>query len=392
MVAFGTLFYAYSIFITGEAAGSEFSISLLSLAWTGAVLVGGVSAFLVGRYADRHGVRGIMGVGSLVGAAGLLLLGLSQEAWQVVLVSWLLIGPAGAMTFYEPAFVAVDQWFGLAASTRSLATLTVIGGLAGPIFIPLTGFMTVEIGWRPAAVVLAVILLTTGVITTLFVFPNHNRHPEAHHNTRPHTGLRTLSRDRHFAFFTAATLLTFATVQAMIFHRIAVFEQAGFAVTAVALWAALSGLMSLPGRWIAPHVSNRIRPVLVTAVVTLIMAAAVAAAAVAADTWQMAGHFVVFGMAFGALTPMRAVVMGRWYSGPEYGRIMGMQWTIVATLAAAGPLIVGLMRDGLGSYTVPIALTGAMLLVAAGLTAAAEPSSRAPSKGEPTGDDRLERS
>ncbi|MCH8991111.1 MAG: hypothetical protein IIA44_05095, partial [Acidobacteria bacterium] len=58
MVAFGTLFYAYSIFITGEAAGAEYSISLLSLAWTGAVLVGGGFAFMVGRRADRHGVRG----------------------------------------------------------------------------------------------------------------------------------------------------------------------------------------------------------------------------------------------------------------------------------------------------------------------------------------------
>ena len=376
MVAFGTLFYAYSIFITEEGAGSEFSISLLSLAWTGAVLVGGGSAFLVGRYADEHGVRGIMGVGSVVGAAGLVLLGLSQEGWQVVLVSWLLIGPAGAMTFYEPAFVAVDQWFGQAGSTRSLATLTVIGGLAGPIFIPLTGIMTVEIGWRWAAAVLAVVLLATGMITTLFVLPRHTGHADGTHDTASGTRLKTLFADRRFAVFTAATLLTFAAVQAAIFHRIAVFEQAGFTLTVVAWWAAISGLLSLPGRWIAPHLSNRVRPVLVSAAVTLIMGAAVAVAAVAAQTWHMAGHFVVFGMAFGALTPMRAVVMGRWYSGPEYGRIMGMQWTIVATVAAAGPLMVGLARDGIGAYTVPIALTAVVLVIAAALTAAAEPNAR----------------
>ena len=185
MVAFGTLFYAYSIFITKEAAGAEYSISLLSVAWTGAVLVGGGFAFLVGRHADQHGVRGIMGLGTLVGAAGLILLGASQSGWQLVLVSWLLIGPAGAMTFYEPAFVAVDQWFGVAGSTRSLATLTVIGGLAGPIFIPLTGFLTVSLGWRWAAVVLAAILLTVGLVTTIFVFPSHmgERH-ERHGATR----------------------------------------------------------------------------------------------------------------------------------------------------------------------------------------------------------------
>ena len=374
MVAFGTLFYAYSIFITKEAAGAEYSISLLSVAWTGAVLVGGGFAFLVGRHADQHGVRGIMGLGTLVGAAGLILLGASQSGWQLVLVSWLLIGPAGAMTFYEPAFVAVDQWFGVAGSTRSLATLTVIGGLAGPIFIPLTGFLTVSLGWRWAAVVLAAILLTVGLVTTIFVFPSHMGERHERHGAAPHLGMAALFKDRRFALFTAATLLTFMAVQAIIFHRIAVFEQAGFAITMVASWAALAGLMSLPGRLIAPYLSNRIRPVLVAAAVTLVMGAATAFAAAAMAQWQMGAHFVLFGLAFGAATPMRAVVMGRWYSGPRYGRIMGIQWTIVATIAAAGPLMVGLLRDGTGSYSLPMALTAALFVAAAILTAASEPS------------------
>lgn len=376
MVAFGTLFYAYSIFITEEAAGAEYSISLLSLAWTGAVLVGGGFAFVVGRRADRHGVRGIMGLGTVVGATGLILLAASQTGWQLVLVSWLLIGPAGAMTFYEPAFIAVDQWFGLAGSTRALVTLTLIGGLAGPIFIPLAGIMTVALGWRWAAVVLATVLLVTGLVATVFFFPSHPPSRNHHrHDARVGTGLVALFGDRRFALFTAASLLAFAAVQAVILHRIAVFEQAGFAITVVALWAAVAGLMSLPGRWIAPYLSHRIRPVLVSAAVTLLMAGAVAVAAVATMQWQMAMHFIVFGLAFGAATPMRAVVMSRWYSGSQYGRIMGTQWTIVATLAAAGPLIVGLLRDGTGSYAIPITLTAGVLVVAAVLTAVAEPAS-----------------
>ena len=375
MVAFGTLFYAYSIFITEEAAGAEYSISLLSLAWTGAVLVGGGFAFVVGRRADRHGVRGIMGLGTVVGATGLILLAASQAGWQLVRVSWLLIGPAGAMTFYEPAFIAVDQWFGLAGSTRALVTLTLIGGLAGPIFIPLAGIMTVALGWRWAAVVLAAVLLVTGLAVTVFFFPTPSRN-EHGHDARVSTGLGALFGDRRFALFTVASLLAFAAVQAVILHRIAIFEQAGFAITVVAWWAAVAGLMSLPGRWIAPYLSRRIRPVLVSAAVTLLMAGAVAVAAVAAMQWQMAMHFIVFGLAFGAATPMRAVVMSRWYSGPQYGRIMGTQWTIVATLAAAGPLIVGLLRDGTGAYAIPITLTAGVLVVAAVLTALADPASR----------------
>jgi predicted MFS family arabinose efflux permease len=316
-----------------------------------------------------------MGLGTVVGATGLILLAASQTGWQLVLVSWLLIGPAGAMTFYEPAFIAVDQWFGLAGSTRALATLTLIGGLAGPIFIPLAGIMTVALGWRSAAVVLAAVLLVTGLAVTVFFFPTPSRN-EHGHDAQVSTGLGALFGDRRFALFTVASLLAFAAVQAVILHRIAIFEQAGFAITVVAWWAAVAGLMSLPGRWIAPYLSRRIRPVLVSAAVTLLMAGAVAVATVAAMKWQMAMHFIVFGLAFGAATPMRAVVMSRWYSGPQYGRIMGTQWTIVATMAAAGPLIVGLLRDGTGAYAIPITLTAGVLVVAAVLTALAEPASR----------------
>jgi predicted MFS family arabinose efflux permease len=314
-----------------------------------------------------------MGIGTLVGAAGLVLLAASQTGWQLVLVSWLLIGPAGAMTFYEPAFIAVDQWFGLAGSTRSLAMLTVIGGLAGPIFIPLTGFLTVNVGWRWAAVTLAAALAVTGLVATVLVFPSHMGEKHDHHGTPANSRVTDLLRDRRFALFTAATLLTFMAVQAMIFHRIAVFEQAGFAITVVVWWAAIAGLLSLPGRLMAPYLSNRIRPVLVAAAVTLIMGGATVLAAIAVVPWQMGAHFIVFGLAFGAATPMRAVVMSRWYSGPRYGRIMGTQWTIVATFAAAGPLIVGLLRDGSGSYVVPITLTAALFVVAAALTAASQP-------------------
>ena len=62
------------------------------------------------------------------------------------------------------------------------------------------------------------------------------------------------------------------------------------------------------------------------------------------SSWQMIGHFFLFGLAFGALLPLRAMVMDGWYSGPSYGRIMGTQWTGVVLVAATGPVLVGVLR------------------------------------------------
>jgi len=56
---------------------------------------------------------------------------------------------------------------------------------------------------------------------------------------------------------------------------------------------------------------------------------------------------------FGALLPLRAMVMGDWFSGPMYGRIVGTQWTAVVLVAAAGPVLVGTLRDTTGGYRAP---------------------------------------
>ena len=81
-------------------------------------------------------------------------------------------------------------------------------------------------------------------------------------------------------------------------------------------------------------------------------------------SWQMVGHFFLFGLAFGALLPLRAMVMGDWYSGPSYGRIMGTQWTAVVLVAAGGPVLVGVLRDATGGYQVSTVILTTLYLVA----------------------------
>ncbi len=40
------------------------------------------------------------------------------------------------MIYYEPAYVAIDQWSAPCDRAWTLATITLIGGLAGIVFIP----------------------------------------------------------------------------------------------------------------------------------------------------------------------------------------------------------------------------------------------------------------
>ncbi len=381
MAAFGILFYGFSVYLTDEAAGSEFSTTALSLAYSGAVLSGGLLAMPVGRYADRHGVRLILGLGSVLGLLGLAAFSAAQESWQVVAAWWLLIGPAGAMTFYEPAFVAIAQWCTPQQRPRALATLTVIGGLAGVIFIPGTERLVSAIGWRDAALVFGLMLFGIGGSTALFAIPTGVSDSGSGRVSLSRRGwFRDLIRDRRFRLYTMAMMLSFFAAQGILSHRVARFGEVGFAVAAVALWAAAASALSLPGRWVAPLVAARWRPTTVQAVTTAIIAVATLLMVDGGSSWQMIGHFLLFGLGFGALLPLRAMAMADWYSGPDYGRIMGVQWTAVGIAGAAGPVMVGVLRDKTGGYGLATALlagvylTVVVLILLSGSAHAAQPA------------------
>ena len=366
-VAFGSLFYAYSVLITDRAAGGTFSTTVLSTAYSGFVLFGGVFAVAIGRVADRRGVRPLVVIGSILGAAGLLVVSVSGEPYQLIAASWLLMGPAGAMMFYEPSFVAVNQWFGAARRGHALALLTLVGGLAGPIFLPITGALVDNLEWRPTARILAVVLLVTGLAAGA-VLPGHTGDRAAQ---PARSRWRNLAGDRRFVLFTLAVVLTFGSMQAVFLHRIAAFEEIGLSVAFIATWAGVASLLSLPGRFLTPLLGQKFGGIWLHSSFAFVLGVSVVLMVVAEGTTLMIAHFVLFGLAFGGLLPLRAVIMGHWYSGPEYGSIMGAQWSAAALSGAAGPWLVGLARDAAGSYAGPLWFVVGALVVASVLTIAA---------------------
>jgi MFS family permease len=365
MIGFGVILYGFSVYATDQAAGAEFSKTTLSIAYGGAVFVGGLLALPVGHFADKHGVRIVIGAGALLAGLGLVGFAVSNHAWQVVAAWWLLIGPAQAMIYYEPAYVAIDQWSSPDDRARTLATITLIGGLAGIVFIPLIAWLVSNMDWRSAVSLLGLLLLVVGGATALFALPRWN------HRVSRATDSGEMSpavfRDRRFVLYTVALMLILLSTQGVIVHRVARFEEVGFSLATVAFWAAVASALSLPGRWVAPRLAERFGATRVQAVVALIVAVSVLLMVNSTSTFQMVGHFFLFGLAFGALLPLRAMVMGAWFSGPTYGRIMGAQWTVVVLTAAIGPVLVGVVRDSTGGYGVSFAVLAVFFLAASGV-------------------------
>jgi MFS family permease len=354
VVAFGSVLYGFSVYATDDAAGAVFSTSLLSVALTGSTIVNGLLAPGVGRYGDRHGVRTVIAVGSLLLGSGLMLFSFASEGWQVVAAWWLLIGPSTAMVYYDPAIVALNQWLPAEMRPKAFGAITVIGGISAVVFIPLAGFLVESLGWRPAVRLLGVFSALVGLAVAAFVVPRGT--PDHLTAAVERASLRSLRSDRRWMLFTGAVVIAQIGLLATIAHRVDRYVEAGFPLVTVAALAGAASLISLPGRFVGPVAAARTSGTVVFAMVMGGVAASAVIAALPGSGGLMVSHFVVFGLAFGAFTAVRAVVMSGWYGPDRFGAVNGAQSAVALILGSLGPLAIGVGRDMTGGYRLPFAL------------------------------------
>lgn len=365
VVAFGSILYGFSVYVTDGAAGADFSTTVLSLGLTGAGVAAALLARPLGRFMDRHGARGVTVAGAAVACAGMIGFSLSQEPWHVLASWWLLIGPATAAIYYEPSMIGIAGWISPVNHAKAYGALSFLGGFAGAIFVPLTERLVSAFGWRTTVQVLGLLILVTGVVAGFAAIPSgRGRYASAPSPTT--AKMRDLVADRRFVYFTLALMLGFLSIQGLLAHRVDRFSEAGFPIAVVAVWAGIASIISLPGRYMAPILVNRFRATRITALVFVLLAVSILIAVPGTSDVSMVGHFVVFGIAFGAITPLRAMVMTKWYAGDRYGQISGTQLAVMSIVAAFGATIVGVARDIIGEYG-PIFVGTAIAVGAAAL-------------------------
>lgn len=356
-VGYGTIFYSFSVLLGEGAAASEFTPAILSISLGLGVAVSGALAPLVGALCDLAGPRKVFLVGSVLGCLGLVAFSRTTEAWQVVAVWALLLGPAMACVFYEPAYITIYQWFG-ERQGRALGLLTLVAGLSVTIFLPLAQWLVGLLGWRNAVLTLGLILLA--VVGPLSLFAVRDR-PRAEAEARSldpkaiYGGIiRSLGHtDRTFWLLTAAFFLALSATFAMLFHQVAYLQELGFSPARVATVVGITGLVSLPARFVLPALGERVSPRLLSVAVFLILAVSALVVFEASGWWRVYVYVALFGIAFGSVLPMRALVMSRHFGGELYGRLMGLQYSMLALAIAGGPAMTGLLREVTGSYTEP---------------------------------------
>lgn len=364
-VAYGAIFYSFSVLLGEGAAASEFSRTTLSLG----LVVSGLLAPIVGTICDTVGPRRVFLAGAILGFAGLAAFSRAGEEWQVIAVWTALLGPAMACAFYEPAYVAIDQWFE-ENKGRAIGVLTAVAGLSAAIFIPLTQWLVDGFGWRGAVLILGAAMLAVLAPLALFVVRDRPREGarlgESSLSSAYYRAMMEGARraDRTFWLISAAFFLGLAGTFGMLFHQVAHMQDLGFPAGQVAAAVGVIGVISLPARFLLPALGDRVNPSLLTALVFGLLAVSGVVLVGASEWWRVYIYIALFGVVFGSALPMRAVAMSRLFSGEAYGRLMGLQQTLMALAMAGGPFMIGALRDLTGSYTFPWLVVVALLALA----------------------------
>lgn len=342
LVNWGVLYYAFSALLLPLEQSLATPRWVVAGAFSLALLVSALAAPLVGRLADGgHGPALVLRGGL---TASLLLAALAAAPSIATLyVVWTGLGLCMAAALYEPVFTIVGRGVAHPLERLSaLARITIFGGLASSVFIPLTAILVSRIGWRAGVCCLA----ATVVAATLAV----ERTALREMRTNPVTPPDPPRRDAAGGAAGRAQLLRLAAVfgasgmatGAFTSNIVPALAERGCTPTVAAALAGLFGLMQLPGRILLsrhPSSGRTTPPATLLARGFLIQAAGLVALVSARSIVALAFGVAAFAFGAGLNALVRPHLVQTMFGADRSGYANGVVAGAQQTSRAAGPIV-----------------------------------------------------
>lgn len=352
--SWGSIYYSFSLFVVPMESELGWSRTALNGAIAVGLLVSGLSAYPAGRWIDAHGGRGLMTVGSAV--AAVLLAAWSQiGSLPAFYAIWAGLGFAMAATLYEPVFAVLAHRFPESYRSR-ITALTLIGGFASTVFIPLTGFFIAWLGWRDALLALALVNLALCLPIHAIGLRARRTAPadRADRDARNWTSaaaVRRAFRDPVFWCLMICFIAYYSTFSALTFHVIPLLIERELPMATIIAAVAVVGPAQVGGRLVVFALGARVTIATVGRIAVLAFPAAILLLlAIRGSVPVVFGFAALYGAANGVMTILRGTAVPDllWHEG--YGAINGAL-ALPATLSqAAAPFVAALIWARAGGY------------------------------------------
>src|SRR5579872_230683 len=349
-VGMGAVF-SLPIFLQPITEATGWSRAGVSGAMTIDFVTMGVAGFGWGALSDRFGARPIVFAGACLLGLGLVLASRATSLLEFQLVYGVLLGLAGG-SFFTPMIATVTGWFD---QHRSLAVSLVSAGMGvAPMTVsPFARWLISATDWRTAQFIIGVAAFLLLAPAALLVRrpPVAATTPDAAPADNSGMSVAQAFRSPQFIVLALTFFACCAAHSGPIFHTVTYAMGCGIpAMTAVTIYS-VEGLAGLGGRVLLGYLGDRLgaKPVLVAGLIVQ---------AVAAGSYLLAGNIVqfygvafVFGLAYGGVMPLYAV-LARDYFGPKImGTIFGAAAMVSSLGMALGPSVGGWVYDTFNAYT-----------------------------------------
>lgn len=353
LVSWGSIYYSFSLFVVPMENELGWSREWLNGALSAGLLAAGLMAYPVGALIDRGHGRAVMSAGSLL--AALLLAAWSRvESPARFYLLWLGLGVALAGTLYEPAFAVLTRRFPDSYRTR-ITALTLVGGFASTVFVPLTQLFIASFGWRDALLLLALTNLALALPVHALLLGEDRVGPSA-----PARAAATRARDRaalhralrHPVFWALALCFTayYANFAALTFHIIPLLAERRMAMSVIVAAIAVIGPAQVLGRIALMAFGRRFSAAVAGRIAFIAFPVSVLLLIALPGIIGLFAFAAIYGAANGIITIVRGLAVPELLGREAYGAINGAL-TLPANVArAVAPFGAALLWTLAGGY------------------------------------------
>ncbi len=349
-VAIGVVF-SLAVFLEPMSAATGWSRAGISSAMTFAFLSMGVAGFGWGALSDRYGPRVVVLAGTVLLGLATVLASRAGSLGEFQLMFGVLMGVA-AGSFFAPVISTTASWF---ERHRSLAVSLVSAGMGvAPMTIaPFAAWLVTHYDWRTAQLIIGIGAWVLLLPAVWFI----RAAPGTGAAAGPGAGAQAPAmpvgqalRSRAFLVLGATFFACCAAHSGPIFHTVSYAIGCGLPTFAAVTIYSMEGAAGLGGRLLFGVLADRLGAKRVLIAGLLIQAFAAASYLLAGGLGGFYAVAIVFGLAYGGVMPLYAV-LARDHFGPRIlGTVLGAATMLSSLGMALGPVLGGWLFDRYGSY------------------------------------------
>lgn len=354
--AYGLPLYGFGVIVGPIQDDEGWSSALTNAAFFGSYGIGALISLASGRILDGLGPRLVLWVGLVLGTIFMFAASYAHSPWLFILL-WAI---GGAITiaglFYNITMPVAARLYPL-RQTAAMTVLVTTGGFSSVVFLPLTGLLTDEFGWRWAVrvlLILAAAMALPAVITVRRLPPIPDSSGADQGSTRPYSGFATVSdalRSREVQVMLAMMAFSSLGLGALLNHFVPAATAAGLSLTASASLTGIRGFLSIPGRALIGPMASWLGLRRALGVGYAVMLIGTLALVAAGPLYWIYLSAIIAGLVWGQTMPLQGLIAAEVYGLRRLGTLMALQTALGNVFTAIGPLAAGFLKDAVEDYT-----------------------------------------